>query len=282
MSHTKELASDDFRQWLLRGELKKETEGMITAAQDQVLRTRYIQRMIGGNNISSICMNCNTKNKTINHIASECPALAENQYQKRHDSVAKALHWSLCKKHQLSCSDKRYEHQPEGVIQNDQAKTLWDYGIGTDRVLRAIRPDVKLIDKIKKKVSLIDVAIPWHPKVEEKEREKIDKYQDLKIETTRIWDIPVETVPIIIGTLSTILRSLKRKQGKLEAGVAPGIMQKIVGQIGSIFHKNLSLDDTSTKFGTNDVQDLLFKKRCASTGESPGRRTDRTESKWLG
>ncbi|XP_068240019.1 uncharacterized protein [Palaemon carinicauda] len=265
MRHTKELASDDLRQWLLRGELKKETEGIITAAQDQTLRTRYIQRMIDGNNISSICINCNTKNQTINHIASKCPALAENQYKKRHDSVAKALHWSLCKKHQLSCSDKRYEHQPEGVIKNDQAKILWDYGIGTDRVLREIRPDVTLIDKIKKRVSLIDGAVPWHPKVEEKEREKIHKYKDLKIETTRIWDIPVEIIPIIIGTLGTILRSLKRKQEKLEAGVAPGLMQKIVGHIGSIFHKKFSLDDTSTKFGTNDVQDLLFKKSTISS-----------------
>lgn len=228
MRQTKELASEDTWQWLLRGELKKETEGMITAAQDQALRTRYVQRMVDGNNISPICRKCNIRNETINHIASECPALAQNQYKKRHDSVAKALHWSLCKKHQLPCSNKWYEHQPEGVIENDQAKVLWDYGIRTDRVIRANRPDVTLIDKVKKKVSLIDVAVPWDTRVEEKEREKIDKYQDLKIEIRRIWDMPVEIVPIIIGTLGTIPRSLKRNLEKLEAEVAPGLMQKSV------------------------------------------------------
>ena len=142
--------------------------------------------------------------------------------------MAKALHWSLCKKHQLSCSNKWYEHQPEGVIENDQAKILWDYGIRTDRVIRANRPDVTLIDKVKKKVSLIDVAIPWDTRVEEKEREKMDKYQDLKIEIRRIWDMPVEIVPIIIGALGTIPRSLKRNLEKLEAEVAPGLMQKSV------------------------------------------------------
>ncbi|XP_066985935.1 uncharacterized protein [Macrobrachium rosenbergii] len=57
--------------------------------------------------------------ETINHIASECLALAQNR-TKRHDSVAKALHWSLCKKHQLACSNKWYEHQPEEVMENDQ------------------------------------------------------------------------------------------------------------------------------------------------------------------
>ncbi|XP_068222045.1 uncharacterized protein [Palaemon carinicauda] len=109
---------------LLRGELKKETEGIITAAQDQALRTRYVQRTIDRNNISPTCKKCNTKKETINHIASECPVLAQNQYKKRQDSVAKALYWNLCKKHQLPCSSKWYEHQPEGVIENDQAKIL--------------------------------------------------------------------------------------------------------------------------------------------------------------
>ena len=34
-----------------------------------------------------------------------------------------------------------------------------------------------------------------------------------------------------------------------------------MGQVISIFHKNLSLGDTSTKIGTNDVQNIHFKKR---------------------
>ena len=50
----------------------RETEGMIMAAQDQVLRTRYIF----GTNISPICRIFNKKDETINHITSECPALA--------------------------------------------------------------------------------------------------------------------------------------------------------------------------------------------------------------
>ena len=38
------------------------------------------------------------------------------------------------------------------------------------------------------------------------------------------------------------------------------IDQNLRGQINNIFHKNHSLGDTSTKFGTNDVHDLYFKK----------------------
>ncbi|XP_066956217.1 uncharacterized protein [Macrobrachium rosenbergii] len=110
------------------------------------------------------------KDEIINHIASKCPALAQNQDKKMRDSVAKALHCSLCKKHLLACSNRWYDHQPEGVRENDQAKILWEYGITTDRVIHANRPDVTLIDKIGKTVSLIEVAIPWDTRLEKEKK----------------------------------------------------------------------------------------------------------------
>ena len=117
LRQTKDLSSNGTWQWLQGGELKKETEGMIMAAQDQALRTRYIERALDGTNISPKCRKCNHKDETINHIASECPALAQNQYKERHDVVARAVHWNLCKKYQLPCSNKWYEHQPQPMTE---------------------------------------------------------------------------------------------------------------------------------------------------------------------
>ena len=92
---TKDLSSNDTWQWLKRGELKKETDGMIMAAQDQALRTRCIQSDIDETNIFRKCRICNQKDETINYIVSECQALAQKQYKKRHDTVAGAVHWNL-------------------------------------------------------------------------------------------------------------------------------------------------------------------------------------------
>ena len=147
------------------------------ATQDKELRTRYIQRAIDGINISHKCRKCNQKDETINHIASECPALAQNQYKKRHDTVARAVHWTLFKKYQMPCSNKWYEHQQQPVTEDENAKLLWGYSIRTDRVIPAHRPDFTLIDKTI--VSLIDVAVPWDSRAEQKEQEQRDKYQDL-------------------------------------------------------------------------------------------------------
>ena len=41
--------------WLKRGILKKETEGLLTTAQDQALRTNYIRNMIDKQDVSLMC-----------------------------------------------------------------------------------------------------------------------------------------------------------------------------------------------------------------------------------
>ena len=170
LRQTKDLSIDDTWQWLQRGELNKETEGVIMAAQDQAQRTRYTEIASDGSSISK-CKKCYQRDETINHIASECPALVQNQYKKRHDTGARTVHWNLCKKYQMSCSNKWYEHQPQPLTENENAKLLWDYGIRPHRVIPAHQPNLTLVDKTNK-VSLIDVAVPWDSRAEQKEQEK--------------------------------------------------------------------------------------------------------------
>ena len=58
--------------WLKKGYLKKETEGMIMAAQDQAIRTRWVQKNIDRMDITETCRMCGDKEETISHIVSEC------------------------------------------------------------------------------------------------------------------------------------------------------------------------------------------------------------------
>ena len=44
--------------WLKKGYLKKETKGMIMAAQDQAIRTRWVQKNIDKMSIAEICRMC--------------------------------------------------------------------------------------------------------------------------------------------------------------------------------------------------------------------------------
>ena len=46
LRQTEEIRDDATWAWLRKGALKKETEGMITAAQDQALRTKAIKTKV--------------------------------------------------------------------------------------------------------------------------------------------------------------------------------------------------------------------------------------------
>ena len=61
-----------------------------------------------------------------------------------------------------------------------------------------------------------------------KKKKRRDKYQDLRTELRRLWDKPVEIIPIIIRALGTIPKSLKRSLEELGADATPGLLQKSV------------------------------------------------------
>ena len=135
------------------------------------------------------CRLSNKNVESITHIISTCPNLAKSQYRKRHEKVAKKNHWLLCKKFLLECNDKWYEHVPDSVLENGGFKTLWNFSIQTDKVIEHRRPDIVFIDKIAKSCLIIDIAIPGDQNIMVKEQEKIDKYQDLRIELGKLWKL---------------------------------------------------------------------------------------------
>ena len=59
-------------------------------------------------------------------------------------------------------------------------KLLWDFRIQTDHHLDHNRPDIVVLEKEGGMCFIVNVACPFDTRVAEKEREKIDHYQDLK------------------------------------------------------------------------------------------------------
>lgn len=75
------------------------------------------------------------------------------------------------------------------VIERGDAKLLWGFSIQTDREIQAPRPDIVLIDRKKDQCMIIAIAVPGDDRVAEKEKDKIEKYQDLRRELGRLWNI---------------------------------------------------------------------------------------------
>ena len=57
-------------------------------------------------------------------------------YKRRHGNVASIVHWKLCGKYSLKGREKWYEHAPEGVVENEEVKILWDVMIQCERKIK--------------------------------------------------------------------------------------------------------------------------------------------------
>ena len=51
---------------------------------------------------------------------------------------------------------------------------------------------------------IIDISVPRDENIREKELEKIDKYQSLKIELEQLWKVKIMVIPVDVGVLGAM------------------------------------------------------------------------------
>ena len=177
MRQTKEVRSDQCWAWLQNGDLKREAESLIVAAQNQSMRTNLVKVKISKSQRDSLCRVCRKVDESIDHIVSGCSKLAQKEYKRRNDYLEKIVHWKVARKCNFEAGDKWYEHEPESVLGNEDYKILWDFSIQIDYIIEARRPDLIVVDKKERSCEIIDFAVPRDSRIEEKEKNKIEKYQ---------------------------------------------------------------------------------------------------------
>ena len=83
---------------------------------------------------------------------------------------------------------------------------MWNFSIQTDHVTDARKSDLVVVDKKERSCKIIDFAIPGDSRIEEKEKDKIAKYQDLGRELEKIRNVQVKIIPLVVGSLGAILK----------------------------------------------------------------------------
>ena len=102
-----------------------------------------------------LCRLCGKKGESVQHITNRCEKLAQKEYKRRYNYVAKKVHQDICKKNRLEHHEKWYEHAPEGAVENEEIKVLWDINVQCDNLIEARRPDLIVIDKKEQKGILL-------------------------------------------------------------------------------------------------------------------------------
>ena len=108
--------------------------------------------------------------------------------------------------------------------------------------MQAWRPDLVLVDKKKRSCKIIDFAFPGDSKIEEKEKDMIEKYQDLGRELQKIWNVKMKMIPLVIGSLGAIPKQFgnRLKQIGITAQTAQVEKTVLLGT-GRILRKDLEI-----------------------------------------
>ena len=128
----------------------------------------------------------------------------------------------------FEAGDKWYQHEPERVLENEDYKILWDFSIQTDHVIESRRPDLIVVDKKERSFKIIDFAVPGDSRIEEKEKDKIEKYQDLRRELQKIWNVKVKIIPLVVGSLGAIPKQFGNSLKQIGITVGTAQVQKTV------------------------------------------------------
>ena len=166
------IKTEDSWAWLKNGDLKREIESWLMAAQEQALNTNSLKKHIYACSESSLCRLCGEKEENVSHIISSCKILAQREYKRRHDKMCCNVHGNLCKKFGFNVSGKWYQHRIDKVLVCEKVKILWDFDMQTDRVIGHVRPYILLINKETIECFIIDIAVPADYNIDKKDLRK--------------------------------------------------------------------------------------------------------------
>ena len=79
-----------------------------------------------------------------------------------------------------------------------------------------------VVDKKERSCKIIDFAVPGDSRIEEKEKDKIEKYQDLGRKLQKIWNVKAKIIPLAVDSLGAIPKQFgnRLKQIGMKAGTA--------------------------------------------------------------
>ena len=121
--------------WLRKGSLKRDTESLLIAAQNNAIWTDNVKTKIDKTRQNNRCKLCGDRDETINCITSEWSKLVQKEYKTRYDWVGKMIHWELCQKFNFDNTNKYCMHNPDSILENETHKLLWYFEIQTDHLI---------------------------------------------------------------------------------------------------------------------------------------------------
>ena len=85
-----------------------------------------------------------------------------------------------------------------------------------------------VVDKKERSCKKTDLAVPGDSRIEKKEKDKIEKYQDLGRELNKTWNVKVKIIPLVVGSLGAIPKHFSKRLKQIGITVGTTQVQKTV------------------------------------------------------
>jgi hypothetical protein len=189
--------------WLRAGTLSMESASIVMQAQDGVTRTHDYCARTYRSGESVLCRMCKIGTETLDHLLVGCPVHEFGLYKDKHDRVCQVLWDAAC----TGILDKDPAGCRKDVITiQGRGKLLWDVSIATDEVFSERRPDMVMVDDVRRRVYVVEVAVAYDARVMDRAHEKLGKYHRLSRELARQYrGYQVLIVPVVPGNLGSMI-----------------------------------------------------------------------------
>ena len=132
--------------------------------------------------------------------------------------------------HPRSSVDRLYIPRAQGgrgpALENDKCQILQDFAIQTGKEIEHRRPNIVVIDKKKRKSKIIDIAVPGDQNIKMKELEKTTKYQHLRLQLQKLWNVKATVIPIVVGALGTVTEKFQNHLTTIGIPIVISCLQK--------------------------------------------------------
>jgi hypothetical protein len=191
--------------WMQRN-LTSQTITRVLRVQEQMVANKGLDRTRGKPVADITCRLCKEAEEGVKHWLNACQYLAKVEYLKRHDQTLRVFYAEVLKKYGLEPTERAWFNIPvEKVRESPVVLVMWNMRVPTHTRVVHRWPDLRIEDKLRKTIWIVDMSCPSDGNVIAKEVQKIRNYMDLSFELRMQrpgWKIVI--MPLIVGVTGAI------------------------------------------------------------------------------
>ena len=182
-------------------------------------------------------------------MATQRERMLYHYYMKRHNEVVKCIHMLLCNQYNIIRRNKLRNHSVQETISNKDVTIIVDTRIQTAIKIEACKPDILVIDKKRKEITIIEIGITSQSQLVTVETEKKRKYDILANHLGQLHKMKTKIIPWVM-TWDGIVTKMHRQYikeikitPKIEAYMQYIVIKKTMESISFDYRRRLE-DDT--------------------------------------